>query len=121
VAQQVVGGYVRLGAVEEPQDRHARLRGACQRLAVLPQGGVRVHGLDRGDSVELAAPLVQDEADAEERLEPAPEARLRTPDTLGHRSDPPALARVEMQDAIGLSVADGAQDDGFGLERAGHD
>ena len=41
----------------------------------------------------------------------------RTP--FRDRADPSALGGIQVEDAVGLSVADGTQDDGLGLERPG--
>ena len=45
VAEQVVGGRVGLGRVEQPQHRLARLGGALERGAPLAQRRVGVHGV----------------------------------------------------------------------------
>jgi glutaredoxin 3 len=68
--------------------------------------------------VQLARPLVQDELNVAERLEPGAEPRLRPSDPLGHRPDPPALERVEVEHAVGLAEPQRAQDDRFGLVTA---
>src|SRR5205823_6007431 len=58
--------------------------------------------------------------ETEERLEPAAEARAHLADALGDRADPSPLRGIEMQDAIGLRVAQRAQDDRLGLQRPRH-
>ena len=63
---------------------------------------------------------MQHQLDVRERLEPRAEARLRLPDALRDRADPPAVARVEMQDPVGLGEAQRAEDDRLGLVRAAH-
>ena len=72
-----------------------------------------------GDREQVAAALVEHEAQAEERLQAPAEAAARAPHALGDRADAPAVRGVEMQDAVGLAVADRAQHDGLGLQRAG--
>ena len=79
-----------------------------------------VDRVGRGDGVELAAALVKEQVDPEERLEPPAEARLHPPHPLCDRADPAALAAVEMKDPIGLAVADRAQHDGLRAEGRGH-
>ena len=66
------------------------------------------------------AALVEDEVEAEERLQPPAEPRLRSPRPLGDRADPPARRGVEVDDAIRLAVADAAEHDRLGLEIPGH-
>ena len=87
-------------SVEQPQHRLAGLRGALERGAPLAQGGYACTRLGLGDRAELAAALVQHEPHPEERLEPAAEPRLRAAHALRHRAHPPAVGRVEVQDAI---------------------
>ena len=120
VAEQVVGGRVGLGRVEQPQDRLAGLGAALERGAVLAQAGVGVDGVGLADRAELAAALVQHELHAAERLEAAAEPRFHPPHALRHRAHAAAVGRVEVQHAIGLAVADRAQHDRFCLKRAGH-
>src|SRR5207244_5268376 len=86
------------------------------------QAGVGVDGLRARDRQQLAAPFVQLDAQAEERLEPAAEAAARAPDALRDRADAPASGRIQVQDAIGLAVADRAQHDRLRLDSThGHD
>jgi glutaredoxin 3 len=120
VAEEVVGGRVRLGGVEEAEDRLTRLRAALERGAVLPDAGVGMDGVRLADRAELAATLVHDEPDSAERLEPAAETRLHTPHSLGNSTHAAAIDGVKMQHAIGLAIANRAQNNGFSLERAGH-
>ena len=74
----------------------------------------------RGHRGQVAPPLVEDQVEPEERLQPPAEARPRPPRPLRDRPDPPAGGAVEVQHAIRLAVADAAQHDRLGLERAGH-
>ena len=67
---------------------------------------------------QLAPPLVEHEVEPEERLQPPAEPRLRPPRPLRDRPDLPPRRGVEVDDAIGLAVADAAQDDRLGLERS---
>ena len=90
-AEQVVGGAVRLGRVEQPQHgvagRARRRRSPGRRSA----GRVAVDGRGAGHRAEVAAALVQHQVEPEERLQPAAEARLRPPRALRDRVHPPAL------------------------------
>jgi hypothetical protein len=76
------------------------------------------HEVDPGDGMELTCPLVEDELDVAERLEPGAEPRLRSSDPLGNRTYPPALERVEVEHAVGLAEPQRAQNDRFGLVTA---
>src|SRR5262245_65178050 len=79
--------------------------------------------LDRrrpGHREQIAPPLIQDQVEPEERLEPATEAGLRPPRTLRDRPDPPPRCGVEMDDPIRFAVADAAQHDRLRLEAPGH-
>jgi hypothetical protein len=71
------------------------------------------------NGLELPAALVQEQLDVAERLQPAAEARARLANALGDRADAPLLERVQVEDAVGLAEADGAEDDRLGLRRAG--
>ena len=73
-----------------------------------------------GDGQQLAAPLVQLDVQPEERLEPTAEAAAGTTHPLGDRAQAPAMGCVQVQDAIGLAVADRAQHDRFGLQGPRH-
>ena len=81
---------MRVAVVEYARHGLAGPRGAVQRAAVLAQARVRGDGLGRRHGQEVAAPLIQDEVETEERLEPPAEPRLRLPDTLRDRAQPPA-------------------------------
>ena len=76
---------------------------------------MRVDERDAGDGVQLAGSTVQEELDVRERLEPRAEAGLRLAHALGHRSHAPAVERVQVQDAIGLAVAERPEHDGLSL------
>ena len=75
-----------------------------------------VHGVGLADRAQVAAALVEHEPDPAERLEAPAEARLDPPHPLGHRSDAAAVGGVEVQHAVRLAVADGAQHDCLRLE-----
>ena len=77
-------------------------------------------GLRARDRQQLAAPLVEHQVEAEERLQAPAEPAARPPHALRDRADPAAARRVEVQDAVGLSVADRAEHYGFGFARPGH-
>jgi glutaredoxin 3 len=55
----------------------------------------------------------------EEGFEPGSEAAASAPHTLGDRADATVVRRVQMQDPVGFAVADRAQDNCFGFQRAG--
>ena len=89
---------------------HARAA-ASSAAASVAQARVAVDRLGARDREQLAAALVEHEVEAEERLEPAAEAAARAPHALGDRADPAAVRGVEVQDPVGLAVADRAQHD----------
>ena len=119
-AEQVVGGRVRLLGVAEAQDGVARPRGGAERGAVGAQVRMRLDRVRAGHRRQVAAALVQDQVEAEERLQPPAEARARLANALGDRVDPSPRGAVQVQDPIGLAVADRAQDHRLGLELARH-
>ena len=120
VGQQVVHAGVRVAVVEDPRDGLAGPRGAVQRAGVLAQARVRGDGLGRRHGQEIAAPLIQDEVETEERLEPPTEPRLRLADALRDRAQPAARRGIQMEDAVRFAVAKRAEDDSFGLYRSGY-
>ena len=61
---------------------------------------------------------MQLDVQAKERLQAPAEAAARAPHALGDRPDPAAVARVEVQDPVGLAVAQRAQHDRLGLDLA---
>jgi hypothetical protein len=65
--------------------------------------------LDLGYGVEGAA-FIGEEIDARERFEAATEARFGAPDSFGDGRDEAGIPGVEVQDTIGLAVADRAED-----------
>jgi len=83
---------------------------------------VRVSGDRVGarDGEQLAASFVEHHVQAKVRLQAPAEAALRAAHALGDRGDATAVRRVEMEDPIGLAVAQRAQDDGLGLDGARH-
>ena len=115
VGEQVVDLGVGLLGLEHARDGVARARGASSVAAWSRRRGVRVERLDAGHREQVAAALVADQAHAQERLEPAAEAAAGAPHALRDRADPPARRRVEVQDPIGLAVAQRAQHDRLGL------
>src|SRR4051794_22876966 len=119
-AEQVVGRRVRLLRVEQPQHRVAGLRGALERRAALAQRRMGGDGLRLGDRAELAAPLVQDQVDPEQGLEPAAEARFDAPYPFRDRPHPSAFGGIQMEDAVRLAVAERTKNDRLALELAGH-
>ena len=118
--EQVVDAAVGVVVVEQARHRVAGARGAVERGAVVAQPRVAGERLRARDREQVAAPLVEHEPQAEERLQPPAEARLRPPDALRDRRQPPALGREQVQDPVRLAVADRPQDDGLGLQTARH-
>ena len=95
----------------------------CNELALLdahPNHAGRAQALAFRLKLLLAAALVHHEPDAAERLEPAAEARFDLPHALRHGPHPAAIGGVEVQHAVGLAVANRAQNDRLCLKRAGH-
>ncbi len=91
VAEQVVGG--RFGSAES-SSRSTASQACTARSSeqpLLAQRRVGVHGVGLADRAELAAPLVQHQPHARERLEPAAEARAHPPHALGHRPHAAAI------------------------------
>ncbi len=80
---------------------------------------MRAHELDARDRLELTAALVEQELDVAERLEPGAESGRRSPHSLGERTDTPAGQRVQVEHPVGLAEPQRAQNDRFGLVRAG--
>ena len=75
-------------------------------LQAIGIGADPVVGVDeRGarDGLELAAPLVEDELDMGERLQPRAEPRLGLAHALGDRPHAPPVLRVDVEDAVGLA------------------
>ena len=111
---------MRVAVVEHARHGLAGAGGAVERAGVLAQARVGGDGLGAGDGQQVAAALVEHEVEAEERLQPAAEARARAAHALGDRADSAAIRGIEVQDAVGFSVAEAAEDDAFGLYGTGH-
>src|SRR5919204_103110 len=94
--------------------------GAGEPRGVLAQPRMRGDGLRARHGQQLTATLVEHEVEAEERLEPAAEARARAAGPLRDCANPSAIRGIQVQDPIGLAVADAPQDDALGLQAAGH-
>src|SRR5581483_6498965 len=109
-----------LRLAEQTEHRLGADQADVQLVRVLTRAAVRVEQLDAGDGLELARALVEHQLDVRQRLEPRAEARLRLPHAFCDRADPPALARVQVQDPVGLGEAERAQHDRLGLVRPGH-
>src|SRR5262249_55710324 len=112
---------VRLLLGEQAQHRLGTDQANRQAIRVLPGSAMRVDDLDAGDGVQLAAPLVEQDLDVAGGPDPAAEAGLRAPDALRDRSPPPAVGRVQMEDAVRLRIAERPEHDRLGLVRASHD
>ena len=95
----------------DPDERDA------EAVDVAAHGLGRVEELDGADRRELPAPAVQDDLDVRQRLQTAADPRLRLANALRHRPDPAALARQQVDDAVGLAVAERPQH--HGLDGAG--
>ena len=87
---------------------------------MVTQPGVGGDRVDGGHRHQLAATRVQHRSDLKARLQPRAEAAAGATRALGDRAQPPVIGRVQMQDPIGLAVADRTQDDRVGPQRAGH-
>jgi glutaredoxin 3 len=120
VGEQVVDARVGVAVVEDAGDGLAGAGGAVQRCAMFAQARVGGDGLGRGDGQEVAAALIEDELEPEERFEAPAEARAGFADTLGDGAQAPAGRRVEVQNPVGLAVAERAEDDAFGFYRSGY-
>jgi hypothetical protein len=81
---------------------------------MVAQRGVGGDRVDAGHRVQVATALVQDRVDVKERLEPGSEPTAGPARALGDRRHAPVARRVQMKDAIRLSVADRAQHDRLG-------
>ncbi len=102
---------VRLRLREQAQHRLDADQTGAQAIRLLPRRTVRAHEVDARDRVQLAGALVQEKRDVRQRLEARAEARLRLPDALRDRTDAAALARVEVEDAVGFGEAHRTKDD----------
>ena len=71
--------------------------------------------------MQITAALVQDDADVQEGLKPSPEAAAGPPGAAGDRPQTPVVGRVQMQDPVGFAIANRAEHDRLGLQRAGHE
>lgn len=111
---------MRVIGLKQSRDRIAGSRGRVKRFGALSQPRPYLNRVGARDRVQLATPLVQDEVDLHERLEPRPEAALRPARSLGYRTDASMIRRVKMQDAVCLSVTDRPQNQRLGLQRARH-
>jgi glutaredoxin 3 len=111
---------MRLRGLEQPRHRVAGTSGGIQRLDMVAEGWMHRDRVDAGDRVEISAAVVQDQADVEERLQPGPETTPSPPGAFGDRAQAPMVQGVEVQDPVGLAVADRAQHDCFGLQRGRH-
>ena len=100
---------------EEPQHRLRPDEPDREAVRVFARRPVRVDERDAGDRVQLAGALVEEQLDVRERLEPRAEARLRLADALRHRAHAAAVERVQVEDAIGLAVAERPEHDGLRL------
>jgi hypothetical protein len=63
--------------------------------------------------MQLTAPLMHDHPDVQERLQASAEPAAGPAGAAGDGPHPPMIRGVEMENPVGLAVADGTQDDGF--------
>ena len=120
VAQQVEDGGIGVAGLEQARHGVAGAGGAVQAGVALAQAGVRRHGLGGGDREQVAPPLVQDQPQPEERLQPPPEAAARLARPLGDGRHPAPVRGVEVQHPIALPVADRPEHHRLRLQRPGH-
>ncbi len=131
------GRRARLERLEEAAERLERLRRGLA-LGEQPRDGLGTRDADRepcgilahppvalddvgtGDGAELAAAEVHLQVDAGQRLEASAEARAGASHALGDQPDAAALARVDVQHAVGLAEAQRAQDHALHLSRPAH-
>ena len=118
--QRLERALVALLLDEEPQHRLGADEPDREAVRILARRPVRVDERDAGDRVQLARALVEHQLDVRERLEPRAEARLRLAHALRDRTDPTALGRVQVEDAIGLAEAKRPQHDRLRLVRPPH-
>ena len=101
-----------VGLVSTGERTHATYH-AGRRLEageVLPDAVEAAERLRLGHGVERAA-MIGDEIYAGEWFQAGSEAGFRTPDALGDRGDQASVPGVEVEDAVRLAVADGAEHD----------
>jgi hypothetical protein len=91
-----------------------------KRIRVAAEALVRVQEVGAGDRCELATPAMKLELDVRERLEQRPETRTRLPGAFRDRAHPTLLLREQVQDPVGLTEAQRAQDDSLRPECPGH-
>ena len=111
---------MRVGGLEQAPDRVAGARGGVQRrgrLAQAPWGAIVSAAVTVSRSLRPSCST----SATRERLQAPAEAAARAAHALGDRPDPAAVLGVEVQDAIGLAVAQRAQDHPLDLDLAGHD
>ena len=113
--QRAKRACIRLLLGEEAQRRFESDQAYVEAIRILTRRMVRFDQLDAGHSLQLARPLMQEQLDMAQRLQPRAEARLRSPDTFCHSADATPLERVEVKDAVCLAESERSQDDGLGL------
>ena len=106
--------------VEDPGDGLAGPRGGVEGPGVLAQARVGGDRLHRGDREQVAAALVEDEVQAEERLQAPTEPRLRLADPFRDRANAAASRGIQVENAVRFPVPERAQDDAFGFYRSGY-
>ena len=112
---------VRLLLGEQAQHRLRGDEPDVEAVGLLAARMVRAQQRDAGDRLQVAAALVELQLDVAERLEARAEAGLRLADAFRDGADAPAVERVEVQHAVGLTEAKRAQHHRLGgVGAAGH-
>ena len=94
IRQQVEYRRVGVAGLEQPRHGVAGAGGGVEPAPVVAQARVGSHGLRARHREEVAAALVQHEAQVEERLQAPTEAAGRSPHALRDRADAPPPGRV---------------------------
>jgi hypothetical protein len=111
---------VGLGRLEQTPDGVTRPRRRIERGCVLTHTRVRGERIDPGDGEQLATALVQVRADAQKRFQASSEATARPAGALGDRRPATVLEGVDVQDPVGLAIADRSQHDRLVTQRPRH-
>jgi glutaredoxin 3 len=119
--ERTEGALVRLLLREQLEHRLRAGERDTEPVGVIPGALVRADQVDPGDRLELAPPLVEEDLNVAEGLEPGAETRSRLPDSLRYGADTAAGERVDVEDAVGLAEAERPQHDGLGGRRPSHE
>jgi hypothetical protein len=108
--QQQEEPHRRLALLGDDVDHLDHRPGDEHRVEVVAEGMERLDERHLGDRVQVA-PLVQQQVDVAERLEPAPEPALGAPDPLGHGAQLAVVGAEQDHDPVGLPERVAAQHD----------